>query len=786
MSLLKLNIKQIDTTGIEVTEIASASSVNLVQDNLTALSANVVADANTWTNANDYSTYNTLTSLIDTVQANLTSLVSAAPTTLDTLAEIAAALENDANIAVTLTNSIGTVQSNVTTLTSTAAANDYSTYTTLSGEFAANDYSTLLAAQANDYNSYTTLSGEFAANDHNSYTTLVGFINTVQDNVSAGGGGDASNAWVNANDYVTYTTLQGEFAANDYSTLLAAQANDYNSYTTLSGEFAANDYSTLLAAQANDYNSYTTLQGEFAANDYSTLLAAQANDYNSYTTLSGEVAANDYSTLLAAQSNDYNSYTTLQSEFAANDYATYLAAQSNDYNSYTTLSGEFAANDYATLLSAQANDYNSYTTLQGELAANDYSTLLAAQSNDYATYTTLSGEFAANDYNSYTTLVGFINTVQDNVSAGGGGGDASNAWVNANDYSTYTTLVGLINTVQDNIASSTTTTTVSDQFIISTDNTFTLSSSVSDANNIIVSIEGVIQYPHTDYVVSDTTLTLSNTIPLTQGLTVEVRQLSSAATSFVTDVVFEEFNYLANANQTVFSGTDAYGNTLSFDTDRYLVFINGIKLYPTDYTANTITNVVTLTEATAANDEVNITTVKASETTIPAMVLLASATASNDASIEFTLDNSKYSSYQVVLDSLLPSTDSAELFMRFSSDGGSTFDSGAGNYQYASRWVAANDVTGSTSNDSAIAINLTNTIGTSAGETGANGKLDLTTSGEGRPSVRWQLSRTSGSSLFVYQNGGAERTATVEVDAVQFLFSSGNIASGKIHLYGLK
>jgi hypothetical protein len=734
MSLLKLNIKQIDTTGIEVTEIASASSVNLVQDNLTALSANVVADANTWTNANDYSTYNTLTSLIDTVQANLTSLVSAAPTTLDTLAEIAAALENDANIAVTLTNSIGTVQSNVTTLTSTAAANDYSTYTTLSGEFAANDYSTLLAAQANDYNSYTTLSGEFAANDHNSYTTLVGFINTVQDNVSAGGGGDASNAWVNANDYVTYTTLQGEFAANDYSTLLAAQANDYNSYTTLSGE----------------------------------------------------VAANDYSTLLAAQSNDYNSYTTLQSEFAANDYATYLAAQSNDYNSYTTLSGEFAANDYATLLSAQANDYNSYTTLQGELAANDYSTLLAAQSNDYATYTTLSGEFAANDYNSYTTLVGFINTVQDNVSAGGGGGDASNAWVNANDYSTYTTLVGLINTVQDNIASSTTTTTVSDQFIISTDNTFTLSSSVSDANNIIVSIEGVIQYPHTDYVVSDTTLTLSNTIPLTQGLTVEVRQLSSAATSFVTDVVFEEFNYLANANQTVFSGTDAYGNTLSFDTDRYLVFINGIKLYPTDYTANTITNVVTLTEATAANDEVNITTVKASETTIPAMVLLASATASNDASIEFTLDNSKYSSYQVVLDSLLPSTDSAELFMRFSSDGGSTFDSGAGNYQYASRWVAANDVTGSTSNDSAIAINLTNTIGTSAGETGANGKLDLTTSGEGRPSVRWQLSRTSGSSLFVYQNGGAERTATVEVDAVQFLFSSGNIASGKIHLYGLK
>jgi hypothetical protein len=38
------------------------------------------------------------------------------------------------------------------------------------------------------------------------------------------------------------------------------------------------------------------------------------------------------------------------------------------------------------------------------------------------------------------------------------------------------------------------------------------------------------------------------------------------------------------------------------------------------------------------------------------------------------------------------------------------------------------------------------------------------------PSVRWQLSRT----------------ATVEVDAIKFIMSTGNIASGKIYLYGLK
>jgi hypothetical protein len=261
----------------------------------------------------------------------------------------------------------------------------------------ANDGVTLLSARANDYNTYTT---------------LVGFINTVQNNVGAGASG---------------------YEANDYATLLSAYSND--AATLLSAR--SNDYTTFLAASANDYNSYTTIQGEFAANDYATYLAAQSNDG---VTL-GSARANDYATLLAAQANDYNSYTTIQGEFAANDYATYLAALSNDG---VTL-GSARANDYATLLAAQSNDYATYTTLQGEFAANDYATLLAAYSNDLSTLNsarandgvTVLAAFA-NDYNSYTTIVGLINTVQDNVTSGG---DASNTFVNANDYNTYATLV---------------------------------------------------------------------------------------------------------------------------------------------------------------------------------------------------------------------------------------------------------------------------------------------------------------------------------------------------------
>jgi len=287
----------------------------------------------------------------------------------------------------------------------------------------ANDGVTLLSARANDYNTYTT---------------LVGFINTVQNNVGAGASGYESNDYATllaaySNDGVTL----GSARANDYSTFLAASANDYNSYITQQGEYRANDYATYLAAQSNDGVTLDSAR----ANDYATLLAAQSNSYNTYTTLQGEYRANDYATFLAAQANAYNTYTTLQGEYRANDYATYLAAQANDG---VTLDSA-RANDYATFLAAQSNAYNTYTTLQGEYRANDYATLLAAYSNDLSTLNsarandgvTVLAAFA-NDYNSYTTIVGLINTVQDNVTSGG---DASNTWVNANDYATYSALV---------------------------------------------------------------------------------------------------------------------------------------------------------------------------------------------------------------------------------------------------------------------------------------------------------------------------------------------------------
>ena len=178
--------------------------------------------------------------------------------------------------------------------------------------------------------------------------------------------------------------------------------------------------------------------------------------------------------------------------------------------------------------------------------------------------------------------------------------------------------------------------------------------------------------------------------------------------------------------------------------------------------------------------------VTASSLDLSPTVLIASATASNDATIEFTLTNTDYTSYQVVFDSVIPSTDGANFYLRFSSDGGSTFDSGASDYQYAARNVASNGTVSDKSDGADSAIRVSDLVGNAAGESGVSGPLSLLTSGQGWPSAHWQIGRTSSGGFLTCLWGTGERKALVEVNAIQFLYSTGNIASGKIYLYGLK
>ena len=61
------------------------------------------------------------------------------------------------------------------------------------------------------------------------------------------------------------------------------------------------------------------------------------------------------------------------------------------------------------------------------------------------------------------------------------------------------------------------------------------------------------------------------------------------------------FKYTATSGQTTFSGSDANGNTLAYSTGNFDVFLNGVLLDATDFTATSGTSVV-LASAAAASD----------------------------------------------------------------------------------------------------------------------------------------------------------------------------------------
>ena len=69
------------------------------------------------------------------------------------------------------------------------------------------------------------------------------------------------------------------------------------------------------------------------------------------------------------------------------------------------------------------------------------------------------------------------------------------------------------------------------------------------------------------------------------------------------------FLYNATANQTIFSGNDANGNSMAYNGTNVLVMLNGVQvILNTDYTLNASTNTVTFNQGLDSAAQVNVTT----------------------------------------------------------------------------------------------------------------------------------------------------------------------------------
>lgn len=159
---------------------------------------------------------------------------------------------------------------------------------------------------------------------------------------------------------------------------------------------------------------------------------------------------------------------------------------------------------------------------------------------------------------------------------------------------------------------------------------------------------------------------------------------------------------------------------------------------------------------------------------------ISSTDVSNAATASFTgFDSSKYDSYLFTCSNIVPATDSQFFRMRMSVDDGS-------NYLSASDSYRVSGVQGISAGDSDYIPLMNNTFGNVSTE---GGSLDVKVNS---PHLNTSTYVFADGILSHYDNtiygaqgrGGKTNAATV-VNAIQFFFASGNIASGTITMYGM-
>ena len=164
---------------------------------------------------------------------------------------------------------------------------------------------------------------------------------------------------------------------------------------------------------------------------------------------------------------------------------------------------------------------------------------------------------------------------------------------------------------------------------------------------------------------------------------------------------------------------------------------------------------------------------------------IASATASSSANISFTgFDDSKYVRYFFVFDRVMPASNGAGIYCRTSSNGGSSYDSTNGDYHGF----------GGTTDATQIDILSGNGLGGDTNEDGAS--IIVQVYQPHNTNVATSVYPDGGAwvntSPLEYYRGdfsgayGGIRTAKANVNAIQFYFSTGNMASGNIKMYGIK
>lgn len=144
-----------------------------------------------------------------------------------------------------------------------------------------------------------------------------------------------------------------------------------------------------------------------------------------------------------------------------------------------------------------------------------------------------------------------------------------------------------------------------------------------------------------------------------------------------------------------------------------------------------------------------------------------------------------YSFYKVYLEAIVPATDGAELRLRTSTDGGTTYDNGASDYSYAFYILRAGSTTSSDDSTASTVIKLSGGIGNASGEM-AFGDFSIEGAAGTTPTrVKSNISYLNDSGALRSYGGEGWRLSSADVDAIRIYMSTGNF-SGRIVVKGIR
>ena len=166
--------------------------------------------------------------------------------------------------------------------------------------------------------------------------------------------------------------------------------------------------------------------------------------------------------------------------------------------------------------------------------------------------------------------------------------------------------------------------------------------------------------------------------------------------------------------------------------------------------------------------------------------LIGTAVASNSASLTVTGLDSTYDTYGIGISDIVPATDDAVFYMRLGDSSG--VDSGGSDYEFHCASVTSDSASyGSTTATGQNSIQFSNQgVGNQANEgTGAMLYLARPADGTMWPNLTGTYTQV-GATTNLY--GGfivAVRRSAISVDRINVLFNTGNIASGRMTVWGI-